>query len=377
MPFADAELLGEQRRMQKTGDIRLGRKVPDDSKNGFHPAALETFRFTSPSEYAIRCVAERLGGEACEWARENRRDEWQVTTKRDVIAVLVPAQQVISQWYEMWRKNMLLRRCDSQVTSVPGGPCQCPHAEDPTDVEEVRRCSLLRDELAKKGEACARYTRLNLQVPSLPDIGVWRSVTGGFWAAGELAMKAETLRLAREAGAILPAVYRLEPQLRPARPGEPARRYVVPKLELLNSVHEILSGQIPRSLGDAMDMLLERAAPILAIETAPAARRAALTAGPATPRPVADAADEPPLPEEPPGQPPDDDEFDEGWQRAQRIYDRAVAATTPDELRACGAELKNKGLGDDQVCTDHEHDIWEPAMEAWRALWRDRARGVA
>jgi hypothetical protein len=376
MPLLDDQLLREQRGMQKTGDIRTGVKVPDKSPNGFHPAALSTFRFTSLSEYAIQRVGAQLGGKPADWIDEDRARGYQVTTDADVIAVLVPPNQVIDQWYEMWRRKTLVHRCDSQTQVVPAGkPCECPHAEDPADVDEVLRCALLRAEMAKRGDACARVTRLFVQIPSLPDIGVWRLTTGGIYAAGYLAKKAEILRTAREAGAILPALLRLDPQERAARPGEAGRKYVVPKLELLNSVQEILAGAVPASLPAAMDMLIERAPNVIALETAPSARRAALTTGPATPPPSADA-DDPPLPDAPAGDD-DDDPYAERWERAAAIYRAALATNTPEGLRAQFAKAEHLQLGDEWVKTDEENDAGEPLRDALRELWRERARGVA
>jgi hypothetical protein len=345
-------LLDEQRLLQKTGDIRLGVKVPDKSTNGFHPAAIDTFRFTSDSEYAISQVAERLGGTAAEWVTDDRKAGWEVVTERDVIAVLIPPQQVISQDYEMWKRNTLLRRCDSRTEVLSGGECMCPHAAPGASPDEVRRRAQERDELAKQGNACSRYTRLCVQIPSLPDIGVWRLVTGGFYAAGELANKAETLEMARRAGVILPAVLRLTQRQRPARPGEKSRRYVVPVLELLHSVQEIVSGQIPAGLTAAVDTLAIRAAPVLALETAPAVSRPAITMG----RPAAPAG-EPPLPDEPAGGP-----DEEGWQRATAIYERAVAATTRTAFQAAASDGESQGLMGEQVCTDRARDLWEPSL---------------
>jgi hypothetical protein len=183
----------------------------------------------------------------------------------------------MTQWYEMWSKGGCQRRCDSVTEQLTGKPCLCPRAADPENADLVRAASIERDRLAHLNppQGCHRVTRLNVLVPELPDIGVWRADTSSFWAAGEMADKADALLLAREADVYLPAALRIEPRSRVAR-GQ-TTKFNVLVLELLNTPQQIAGGQLPTGMQAAIECLV--AAPQLALTAGSAPSRAALPAG--------------------------------------------------------------------------------------------------
>jgi len=348
-------MLDMQRRGQQTGRIRIGQLVPTvKDPDKMRPAAIDTFRLTTKSEYTAYKVAELLGGTVQPW-----RSEFEVITRKNVINVLVPPRDaVISQWYEMWSKGGCQRRCDSVTEQISGKPCLCPRAQDPDDPEQVRAASLERDRLSKlkTPQGCSRMTRLNVMIPDLPDLGVWRLDTKSFWAAGEMGDKADALQMAREQGIYLPAVLRIEPRERIAR-GE-TTKFVVPVLELLNTVREIASGALA---GGGI---------VAQLPPAPSEPPKAITAAPAAP--VAAPA-EPARPEVPVT----DDAYLEPWQRATDIANRARATKTPNEFRACAAEAEAAGLMDESACINREKDEWQDLRSVLEGIWADKTRGAA
>src|ERR1035441_2921444 len=157
-----------QRRGQQIGRIRIGQQVAvikDGKDTGkTRPARLDTFRFTTASRASAEAIAALFGGEIRDWS-----GEFEVITIKSEIGVTVPPRdEVISQWYEMWNKGGAMRRCDSQRDQIRNGPCQCPHAADPSDADEVSRSALERSELAKMNppRACKLVTRISVMIPT-------------------------------------------------------------------------------------------------------------------------------------------------------------------------------------------------------------------
>jgi Recombination directionality factor-like len=336
-------VLDIQRRGQQIGRIRIGQLVRTD-KGKMRPEKLDTFRFTTASRTSAEAIAVLYGGQVREWEGGGYEV---ITAKSDIGVTVPPRDQVISQWYEMWTKGGCQRRCTSQHEQISNGPCLCPHATNPDDEAEVAAKGAERSRLASLNppQACKLVTRISVMIPDLPGLGIFRLDTGSYYAATEIGDSAALMQTARDKGIFLPAVLRIEQRSRVAN-GQ-TKKYPVPVLEILATFRQIATGE------------LEAAGITAQLPPPPAEAPKAITAAPAQQAAAADA----------PGE--------EGWQRAQRIYHRALDADSPAELTACGKELDSEGLADEQVCTDTEHDVWEPAMEAWRALWRERARGIA
>lgn len=211
-------LLDVQRRMRELGRIRTGEQVAVGNSGKRRPAKLETFRLTSPSQTLIEAAAETYGGQVRDWASPAGK-QFEVITTADSIKIVLPPGQALSQFYELWSGGGCQRRCDGRTDYISGEACECP--ADPAE----------RRDLANDGRACKPTTRLNVILPELPDLGVWRLESHGYYAAVELAGTASFLELVTASGRMLPAMLRLE-QREKKVPGKPTNRFAVPVIEL-------------------------------------------------------------------------------------------------------------------------------------------------
>lgn len=212
-------ILTIQRRMRELGRIRLGIQVPVEGKPGRHrPEKLSTFRLTSATKEYVEAAAEVYGGTVTAW-ESPRGPEWETVITSPHLDVIVPPGEVVDPWFELWSGGGCQRRCDGITETLSGRPCLCP--ADPKK----------RQELAGKGEACKATTRLNVALPALPDLGVWRLETHSFYAAVELGGTADVLRQATEQGVLIRARLRID-RRQVKRPNEPRKDFIVPVLEL-------------------------------------------------------------------------------------------------------------------------------------------------
>lgn len=215
-------ILNIQQRMREIGRIRTGVQVATGNQGKKRPSKLDTFRLTSESRELIDAAQAAYGGTVVQWDNPAGGKEWEVITTVDAIDVVVPPGQAVTQWYELWSGGGCQRRCDGETNVLDMTPCACPQ-----DVER-------RLELAKEGQACKATTRLSVMLPALPDLGVWRLESHGYYAAVELAGAAEILRMATSAGMLIPARLRLE-QREKKVPGKPTNKYAVPILEMVQT----------------------------------------------------------------------------------------------------------------------------------------------
>lgn len=232
MPIIDI-----QRQLVELGRIRTGDQVEFTDGTGqtkLRPRKLETFRLTSPSRNLIEAAAAAYGGEVQAWL-----EQWQVVVTADSLPVMLPPGQGLSQWYEQWSGGGCQRRCDGAQQVLVDEPCACP-----ADKAE-------RAQLASKGQACKPTTRVNLILPDLPGLGVWRLESHGYYAAVELAGAAEYLSMATAAGHRIPARLRLvqRQMKRPAigRDGKPTvqtRKFAVPTIDLDIRISDLLAGEL-------------------------------------------------------------------------------------------------------------------------------------
>jgi hypothetical protein len=213
-------IINLQRQMRELGRIRIGNQVPKKG-GGTRPAKLDTFRLTSGSRELIEAAAAEFGGTVVPW-RNGDQDEFEVITVTPSIDIVVPPGQPVSQWNELWSGGGCQRRCDGVTEVLTMGPCLCP-----VDVEQ-------KIALAKDGQACKETTRLNVMLPQLPDLGVWRLESHGHYAAVELAGAAEILAMASARGTLIPARLRLE-QREKKVPGKPTNKYAVPIIEFVET----------------------------------------------------------------------------------------------------------------------------------------------
>jgi hypothetical protein len=320
-------ILDIQRRSQEIGRIRIGVKVK--LPNGkIRPAKLDSFRFTTRSRHAADAIAATIGGTVNAWEDAPTGDQWEVLTDCTSLPVAVPpGEAALSQWYELWTRGGCQRRCDGVTEQKTQDPCLCP--SDPQQ----------RAQEAASGRACKPHTRVNVIIPDLPGLGVWRIESGGYYAAVELGGAAELLAAARAQGVIVPAVLRLE-QRKVIADGQ-TKQFAVPVLDILPTLRELTGltagGGIAASLPPA-----------------PSGAKA-LTAAPAP-------ADSPGMPTTP----------QECAATAQECTNRAA-------LQELGRHARSKGWMDDYVSVNPTDDAapMEALVEVFRARDEELSQGSA
>lgn len=219
MPIIDL-----QRRMRQLGEIRIGRVVDTgrvSQKTGkpiLRPEKLNLFRFTSPSREILASVAELYGGEVQPWTPANGGpSEFEVYSKANRLPVLIPPNDAVSQWYELYAGSKCQRRCDGVTEHKRDRPCMC----DPDNRE------------------CKITTRVNVMLRDVPALGQWLLISKGFYAAVTLPPAAELLA---QAGGYVPGWLGMEEKLVQREDG-PAR-FMVPTLDVEITPAALMAGQI-------------------------------------------------------------------------------------------------------------------------------------
>lgn len=218
----------EQYRLRELGRIRMGAKGDRGQ-----PTKLKTWRLTSASRELLEAVAETYGGEVQVWKdAPNDGEHFEIVTATDTLNILVPpGDAAFSQWMEMWSGGGCKRRCDGRNQVLRDVPCACP--KDPDE----------RRQLASQGKACKETTRFNVMLPDIPDVGVWRLETHGYYAAVELAGFQQLVQVATAQGSMIRARLRIDHRTA-KKGGEGDRpqtfRYTVPVVEISHSVADML-----------------------------------------------------------------------------------------------------------------------------------------
>lgn len=194
--------IGVQRRLVELGRIRLGQKG-----NRGQPEKLETFRLTSASRAHLEAAAKAYGGTVRPWTNAPDRGYFELLTEADALDILIPPSMAsYSQFYELWSGGGCQRRCDGTTELISGESCLC----DPDERE------------------CAITTRVNVMLPKVPGLGIWRLETKGWNAASSLPSTLDLLAMTGRG--FVPAVLRLEQ--RSSKKGGQTRRFVVPVIDL-------------------------------------------------------------------------------------------------------------------------------------------------
>lgn len=217
-------ILDLQRRMRQLGEIRIGHVVDTgrvSQKTGkkiLRPAKLDKFRFTSPSRQILEQVATLYGGTVQPWTPANGGpSEFEVYSTADRLPVVIPPQNAVSQWYELFKGSKCIRRCDGATEHKSDRPCFC----DPVNRE------------------CAITTRVNVMLRDLPALGQWLLVSKGYYAAVELPPAAELLA---QVGGYVPGWLGMEEKL--VQRDEGPARFMVPTLDVEITPTELMSGQL-------------------------------------------------------------------------------------------------------------------------------------
>lgn len=232
-------ILDLQRRMRQLGEIRIGHVVPTgktrrDGKPGTRPAKLDKFRFTSPSREILTSVADLYGGVVQPWTPANGGpNEFEVYSQAKRLPVLIPPNDAVSQWYELYAGSKCVRRCDGQTEQKTDKPCMCnPDRRD-----------------------CAITTRVNVMLRDVPALGQWLLVSKGYYAAVTLPPAAELLA---QAGGYVAGWLGMEEKLVVRDQGP--TRFMVPTLDVGITPAALMAGQITGSPAPQVDKGPERVA---------------------------------------------------------------------------------------------------------------------
>ncbi|MFE2967505.1 hypothetical protein ACFXKC_28305 [Streptomyces sp. NPDC059340] len=214
-------IINLQRRMRQLGEIRIGHVVSGVSKKGnayTSPAKLKKFRFTSPSREILAEVAALYGGEVKPWTPANGGpSEFEVYSTTNRLPVLIPPQDAVSQWYELYAGSKCQRRCDGVTEHKKDRPCVC----DP----ENRECKIT--------------TRVNVMLRDVPALGQWLLITKGYYAATELPPAAELLA---QAGGYVAGWLGMEEKL--VQRDEGPARFMVPTLDVEITPAALMAGKM-------------------------------------------------------------------------------------------------------------------------------------
>lgn len=193
-----------QRRHMELGRIRLGEK---GSKG--QPQRLDTWRLTSASRSLMDSAAAAYGGTVEEWTDAPDKGYWQLTTDTDTLDVIVPPGDPYTQFYELWSGGGCKRRCTGEIELLSDTACKC----DP----EERECKIT--------------TRINVMLPRVAGLGVWRLESHGYYAAAELPDALDLLQQI-SGGRMVSGLLRIEQ--RSSKKDGRTNRYPVPVLDLPN-----------------------------------------------------------------------------------------------------------------------------------------------
>lgn len=207
-------------RMAEHGRIRMGIKTGKAMKS------IDTWRFTSADEEAIRHLAEIYGGTPKPWndPKANPPNQWEVITRADKVRVFIPPAG-LSIWYELWSGGGCQRRCDGVTVQIAVG-------------DEMRDQPCICDQKGRM--VCRPHTRLNVIIPEIAFGGVWRLESHGWTAAQELpAMEAVLMQLQASSQAIVEALLCNEA----AQSAGGRKKYQVPRIKMTQTPQQMLTGE--------------------------------------------------------------------------------------------------------------------------------------
>lgn len=220
-------ILTLQRQVRELGRLRTGYAGPKG------PVRSKTWIITSSQRTCLDTAAELWGGKVEEWTPLNGTEkQWRLTTDTNALEALLPPGDPLTQNNEMWNRGGAVRRCNGEVESKSGKPCLCVAAFGD---DWYRR---------KPTEVCRPYSQLNIILPQLPDLGVWRHVTKSFYAAGEIAGMVDLIKAQIGAEVMVPVRLRIDQRKKVA--DGTTTPYPVPVIEIRGaSAGQILAGDVP------------------------------------------------------------------------------------------------------------------------------------
>ncbi|MEV8477848.1 hypothetical protein [Streptomyces sp. NPDC051173] len=201
-----SRILTLQRQARELGRLRTGWSIPNpDPGKRPRPVKSKTWVVTSHAEHYVAAAAAAWGGKAERWQPQGAgAPQFRVITEADSIDALLPQGDPLSQHNEMWNKGGCMRRCDGQTEQISRRPCLCL-AQFGEEWHQQR-----------KGDVCAATSRLNVVLPDMPDVGVWRAETHSFYAANEWSGTVDMVLSGTGGKGMMPVSLRIEPRSRVA-----------------------------------------------------------------------------------------------------------------------------------------------------------------
>lgn len=184
-----------QARAAEHGRLRTG------YTQGKRPMRSATWVVTSHSEEHVRTAARLWGGDVEQWQPLNSTiTQWRVITKASSIEALITPGDPLNQYNEMWSAGGCQRRCDGETELLKRQPCVCARqfGED--------------WHLQKKGTVCSTTSRLNVMLPDLSGMGMWRAETHSFYAASEWGGMVDMVLAGTNGQGFVPVTLRIEPR---------------------------------------------------------------------------------------------------------------------------------------------------------------------
>jgi hypothetical protein len=190
-----ARLRNIQARAAEHGRLRTG------YTQGKRPMRSATWVITSHSEEHVRTAAGLWGGDAEQWQPLNSTiTQWRVITKASSIEALITPGDPLNQYNEMWSAGGCQRRCDGETELLSRKACLCL-ARFGEDWHQQ-----------KKGTVCSTTSRLNVMLPDLSGMGMWRAETHSFYAASEWGGMVDMVLAGTDGKGFIPVTLRIEPR---------------------------------------------------------------------------------------------------------------------------------------------------------------------
>jgi hypothetical protein len=245
-------ILTMQRQARELGRLRSG------WNDGKRPIKSDTWIVTSHAPHYLEAAVSLWGGKVEKWQPlGGGPEQWRVITKAKSIDAILPPGDPLSQANELWSKGGCARRCDGITEQLSDRPCLCLSQFGENWFEQ------------RKGTVCAPTTRLNVMLPDLPDLGVWRMETHGYYAANEIAGQIDMLLSATGGKALVPVSLRIEPRKRVTN-GQ-TKNFPVIVVEVRGmTARQALAGQVPQIAIEGGQQAVPQRTAIEAASVAPA-----------------------------------------------------------------------------------------------------------
>lgn len=231
-----------QKQARELGRLRTGYSIPsDDPKKRPRPVKSKTWVLSSHSEHYVTAAAEAWGGKIERWQPQgNGAPQFRVITEAEQIEAILPPGDPLSQANEMWNKGGCARRCDGETEQISRHPCLCLAEHGP-------EWHQLRQDIRTKDKVCAATSRLNVILPDMPDVGVWRVETHSWYAANELAGTVDMVLSGTGGKGLVPVTLRIEPRTRVA--GGQTKHFPVVVVEIRGvTTRQALTGPLPTAV---------------------------------------------------------------------------------------------------------------------------------